>query len=194
MMTMPNMMPGYPGQLPGGMQPQFSAQPQPYRQPQPTAMNGGPPSFGQPAPRENLQPPTEPKVSPISVPLNPVGSKKELPRYAAIDRPAPIIRFQSHDEPIAKELTLLMLPSPEKLGVLTEAPPTSVAVDWNDLHARLQKLGVISFQLNKTAQNSYRVNLLLGSRTAPPRRIETEGRSEADAALAALRQAESGAQ
>jgi hypothetical protein len=101
-----------------------------------------------------------------------------------------------------------VLPSPEALGLATpltvkgpSAPPVpnvpnvpnvpAVRLDWNQAHARMERLGVLRFQKDHPPTGGVRVTLLLP--TADPTRgqpIEASAATEAAAVLAALQRAE----
>lgn len=189
--TQPQWTSGQPKQqMPTAGAPQFPTQPhqfaggQPSQQSPQTVPDGGalpppPPSFNVP-------------------PVAPNGSNEDLPRLASIKmvEPAPTIRLQSNDGPTPETRPVLTMPAPEKLGIgmssgVPQTPAaTHVALDWNQVHARLRQLGAISFQMHKSA-NAYRVVFVLASRgDGQPRYVETEATSEGEAVMAALHRAE----
>lgn len=87
------------------------------------------------------------------------------------------------------------MPTPEQLGIpMPKAPPSasrererpeSVAVDWTALRARLDRLGVTAFTLEKAA-NGYRFTC----HRAAGRLVEGRGATEAEAIRLALEQTE----
>ena len=91
----------------------------------------------------------------------------------------------------------LALPSPEELGIRAAtwtpapaaAPAAAPAVDWNQTHARLERLKAVRFQSDRLPQGGHRVMFLLpqGTQTHP---VEASGATEAAAVQLALQQAE----
>lgn len=86
----------------------------------------------------------------------------------------------------------IALPSPRELG-LGPAPTgaTPARLDWNDAVARLQRVGASGFRLDPLPQGGARFSVVLP--TADPgrtRTLEAVGRTETDAVLDVLRQAE----
>jgi hypothetical protein len=89
-----------------------------------------------------------------------------------------------------------VLPSPESLGIATSVPvpaPSAAAapIDWNQAHARMEKLGVLRYEKSSLPAGGVRVVLLLPM--ADPTRgqpVEAVATSEAAAIAAALERAE----
>ena len=88
-----------------------------------------------------------------------------------------------------------VLPTPEALGIATNIPMPSQAspppaVDWNQVHARMERLGVLRYH-KEAAPGGVRVTLLLPmadpSRAQP---VEAVAQNEAAAVLAALERSE----
>jgi hypothetical protein len=79
----------------------------------------------------------------------------------------------------------LVLPSPESLGIAVAAPAPT-AVDWNQMQARLERLGVVRLGRDRLPEGGYRVVLGL-----PTHQVEATGMTEAAAVLLALERAES---
>jgi hypothetical protein len=169
------MMPSFPGFQARPQQPQQVAPPPwqatapPARNPVPAAMaaqNGNPerPKIRMQAP-ETLLPDAAPHMPPQP------------------QTPAP-------------QPTRLTLPSPEQLGVSgtgpapVTSPATALRVDWNDLRARLERLGALGLHLDKLAIG-YRVAFLLPT-NQPDRahHIEATADTEAAAIRLALQRAE----
>jgi hypothetical protein len=118
--------------------------------------------------------------------------------------PKPKIRLQSAEPTPPVQSARLVMPSPEALGLArgpqagaaapvdvspAAAPPA--AVDWNDAHARLRRLGALGFHLDRLPEGGCRVSFHLP--TNQPQRtrvVESVGRTEAEAVHLALQQAE----
>jgi hypothetical protein len=91
----------------------------------------------------------------------------------------------------------LKLPSPGELGLLTEAVPSSEkcktgsAVDWADIHRRLDRLGALSFHQENLPEGGCRVTFLLPT-DQPNRAQQIDARAEtpAEAVGLALERAE----
>jgi hypothetical protein len=97
----------------------------------------------------------------------------------------------------------LVLPPPEKLGIRTNSapaaptsqaqgtvPPATPEADWNDVRARLQRLGVLSFRLDRLEQGGHRVIFLLPAGPSQHQHVEATGVTESAAVLLALHHAE----
>jgi hypothetical protein len=122
-----------------------------------------------------------------------VRQQPAFPVNAALAQPAqPKVRAQSPDTagPIAGPLAL---PSPEALGV---APAKSLATgparteNWNDLHARLRRLGPVGFRLDPIGAGQWRATLSVPQGAQGTRHLQAEAASEADAAASVLGEAE----
>ena len=127
--------------MPGMLPPQYGSMPSmPYPNPN-YAMPGyaGQPVAGNwnPAPPRASAPPQMPVMASLAT-----GG----PKPAAPVRP-PIIRLQAPETLLAKPAVPLALPSPETLGigVSNPVPAPAAALDWNNVHARLQRLGAPRF-------------------------------------------------
>jgi hypothetical protein len=126
----------------------------------------------QPAPRQ----PTQWQAPPQPIPSTARGVPQESPP------PAP--KF--------------VLPRPEALGVsadlrVAQLPAVALApqVDWNQIQARMERLGVLSY--HKVRMPTGAVHVMLTLPSADPTRgrpVEAQGATEAVAILAALQQAE----
>lgn len=87
----------------------------------------------------------------------------------------------------------LALPSPAALGITASRPvATAVALDWNAVHARLERLGAVRFQSDRLPQGGYRVTFVLPSGAAGTQQVEGIAATQADAVQLALRRAEGG--
>jgi hypothetical protein len=132
-----------------------------------------------------------------------------LATMAAGDGRKPKVRMQSADEPVAGpsaspvagEARRLVLPSPEALGIglATKSTPSaetdsSAAVDWNDAHARLKRLGAIGFHLERDPQGHRVTFLLPAGQEKRTQHIEVVAASEALALATALERAEAWAE
>lgn len=120
-----------------------------------------------------------------------------LASMVAGEAPKPKVRMQAPDTPPTKAAKLV-LPTPEELGVVAapRAPAaatpteTQAAVDWNDAHARLRRLGALRFDLERVS-NGHRVTFLLPTdRSDRTHQIEVAAATEAQAVQTALEQAE----
>jgi hypothetical protein len=115
------------------------------------------------------------------------------PNFVAVQQaaqPRPKVRAVSADPaPPAR----LALPSPEELGIKTalSAPTPATAIDWNQIHARLDRLGIINFQRDRLPQGGFRVLVTLPAGRTPEQHFEATGATEAVAVLTALERAES---
>jgi hypothetical protein len=120
----------------------------------------------QPAPRQ----PTQWQAPPQPIPATARGVPQEAPR--------PTPRF--------------VLPRPEALGVSADlkvapAPAPATQVDWNQIQARMERLGVLSYQKVRLPTGVIHVTMTLPGVVGP---VEAQGTTEAAAILVALRQAE----
>ena len=81
------------------------------------------------------------------------------------------------------------MPSPEELGIAKPAAP----VDWPAVQARLDRLGVLKFALEKLPTDGYRFTCLVpGADPNRPRPVEAVAATEAEALRQGLEQAERG--
>lgn len=113
--------------------------------------------------------------------------------------PPSAARMASADTPPAPKLQPLALPSPEALGIRpgarivmpAELPVAATKIDWNEVHARLSRLGALRFQLDKLPDGRTRAGFWLptGAKSAPLP-VEAVGDNEASAVLNALQRAE----
>ena len=87
--------------------------------------------------------------------------------------------------------TKFVLPSPEALGVATTVSvPQAAPVDWRQIQARMERLGVLRYQKIPVPKGGCQVTLLLP--TVDPARsqpVEAQGETEAAAVLLALQTA-----
>jgi hypothetical protein len=87
-----------------------------------------------------------------------------------------------------------VLPAPEALGVTSSVAAPTAQVDWNQIQARMARLGVLRYRKDSVPTGGWRVTLLLP--TADPMRgqpITAQGETEAAAVLLALEYAEAAA-
>jgi hypothetical protein len=140
-------------------QPNFAVQP--YAAPRPPFQAA--PMPVQPAPRQ----PTQWQAPPQPIPATVRGVSQETP-------PAP--KF--------------VLPRPESLGIaknLNVTPALAPQVDWNQIQARMERLGVLTYNKTRLPTGVVRVTMTLPGAAAP---VEAQGATEAAAILLGLQQAE----
>ncbi len=144
-----------------------------------------PPNFYASTPPQSYQPPpryTAPAVPRSATP--PAWQEPAPEQQPVVEAPAqraPVYRGKADDEETVTETVTvveepqperqperLSLPAPEDLGVgcgcgRCECSPCrcSARVDWTEVHARLERLGALSFQQQKLAGGGYRVSFLL---------------------------------
>jgi hypothetical protein len=89
------------------------------------------------------------------------------------------------------------MPSPEELGVATrvavpkQQPATPATVDWNAIHAQMERLGVLDRTTKPLPGGGVRVTILLPTKDRTQGQpIQAEAQTEAAAIAAALRSAE----
>jgi hypothetical protein len=116
--------------------------------------------------------------------------------------PRPTIRLQAPDD-LAIRRTAFVLPSPQALGIRPPVPAPSAVppaasstasaptLDWNDAHARLQRLGARGFHLTQLQEGSCQALCLLPTSDQRLHQIEAVAGSEAAAVQALLAAAES---
>ena len=167
-------------------QPMMMAQPQqPIYQPAPQ----------QPRPQAFQPVPQQPRPQPqfVAAPLSPQPVKgSQTPtnsEQAQQYLPKPFVRLQ---DPGPATLPTsggrLVMPPPEHFGLATPvaqalAPAPVEAVDWNQVRARLQKVGSVGFHLDKVGQGHRFIVYL-------PNPVEAVAESEGAAIHQALAQAE----
>jgi len=170
-------MPGFPMQAPPNL-----------------AMPMAPPQFAQPAPAP--LPPMN-QWQPMQAPARPQQTLPlaQLASGAIAAPPAPIKARGVAADP-APPPAKFVLPSPEELGVRTKpslpAPQAaSMPIDWNQVHARMDRLGVLRHEQTRLPTGGVRVVLLLP--TSDPRMgqpVEAIAPTEAVALTLALDRAE----
>lgn len=151
-----------------------------------------PQPIGQPQAMFNPQP-TQWQTPPQGKPYMP--SPAGLASGATPPRPL-IVRGVSQDPAPAPTVKKFVMPSPEELGVattmsLTRQPAASAPIDWNALHARMERLGVLKYEKAPIPAGGVRVVLLLP--TSDPtlaQPVEAVAESEASALVAALQRGE----
>ena len=153
---------------------------------------GGLPFQGFPAPQQL------PRFVPQG---NQAAVQQRLPQQQVPARP--IIRAQREDDPVPlsrpaqtpQRRLVISIPSPEELGVAQRRPPQNAALDWTEVHTRLDHLGASCFHLEKCSKGRSRVTCLLPTgQQGRSRRIEAEADTEAEAVRTALAKAEEFAQ
>ncbi len=140
----------------------------------------GAPGYGLPPqslPQRYAMPPRVPQAQPQAQPAVPPP-----PMLVANER-KPKVRAQAPDEPPPPPR--IVLPSPEALGIQVTATASTLPVDWNRIHARLDRLGIANLQRDRLPEGGFRVVLAL-----PGRQVEGTGTTEAAAMIAALERAE----
>jgi hypothetical protein len=114
------------------------------------------------------QPQTQPRYMVPPAPPQPLVANNLKPK----------VRAQAPDTP-----PRIVLPSPEALGIQVVA--AKVTMDWNQVHARLEQLGVVNLHRDHLPQGGFRVTLALAGQ-----QVEGTGTTEAAAMTAALERAE----
>jgi hypothetical protein len=119
---------------------------------------------------------------------------QQAPRQPTQWQPTPppipaTVRGVSQEPPPAPKV---VLPRPEALGIaksLNVAPTAAASpqVDWNQIQARMERLGVLSYNKARLPSGGVRVTMTLPGATAP---VEAQGATEAAAILVVLQQAE----
>jgi hypothetical protein len=139
-----------------------------------------PPGFFSSPPAESYAPAPRYSAPPVQQPAPPPAWQQSAPdQQPAVEAPtprAPVYRGKADDEVVTETVTVveereperLSLPAPENLGVgcgcgRCECSPChcNAQVDWAEVHARLERLGALSFQEQKLAGGGYRVSFLL---------------------------------
>jgi hypothetical protein len=130
------------------------------------------------------QTPARPKTAP----------QRRLPAQAASAAETPRPKFRGQSSEVASNLvTPLNLPTPEALGLVSSAVnpgAAAVEVDWNDLRARLHRLGAVGFHLDQIAADQWRATFLLPLGPGQTRHVDASASSDAAALAGALQQAE----
>ncbi len=99
------------------------------------------------------------------------------------------VRGVSQEPPPAPNF---VLPRPEALGIakslnVAPTPAASRQVDWNQIQARMERLGVLTYSKARLPAGIVRITMTLPGNAAP---VEAQGATEAAAILVALQQAE----
>jgi len=105
--------------------------------------------------------------------------------------PQPTFRAQAPDAPVVSTAAFV-LPTPQQLGLVpakAAAAPTPT-IDWNDLRARLHKLGAVGFHLDQVG-GQWRAQLRVPVNAQETRTLEATAGNDAAAVAGALQQAES---
>src|SRR5262245_61658740 len=133
-----------------------------------------------------------------------VGAQPKFPVNAALagdQTPQPKFRAQEPDAPAVATATPFVLPTPQQLGLApaqaVPAPAAPVAtpftareIDWNDVRARLHRMGAVGFHLDHVG-GQWRAQLLVPVSAQEMRTLESSAGSDAAAIAAVLQQAES---
>jgi hypothetical protein len=174
---------------------QYAQPPVQYAQPQ---MQYAQPQNPYGGPTQNYPQQQQPPRQQMPSPAYLASGNVPPPQWAP---PPSAARMASPDPAPAPKLQPLALPTPESLGIrpaaqapaaLPEPMPVATAkIDWNDVHARLQRLGALRFQLDKLPDGRTRAGFWLptGPMSAPLP-VEAIGDNEASAVLNALQRAE----
>jgi thioredoxin-related protein len=100
----------------------------------------------------------------------------------AIDEPAKPLQT-AVQERTAEPRAMFQLPAPEELGLTTvKATPEVAPIDWTAVHARLDKLGATSFQVQRESPESVRLSCLIPMAAERVHRIDVTAATEAAAA------------
>jgi hypothetical protein len=128
-------------------------------------------------------------AAPASVPWNGSLAQQQPARSR------PIIRAQREDDPartpVASRVAPIVLPTPEQLGVGLSKESQRKAIDWANVHDRLERLGASCFHQQKVPEGGYRITCLLPTaQSERTHRIEAQAATEAEAVRAVLARAE----
>lgn len=129
--------------------------------------------------------PPQPQPQPRYVTPQPQanGTMPPPPPVLAANNVKPKVRAQAPDPvPPAPHI---VLPSPEALGIQVAPTAPKTAVDWNQIHVRLEQLGIVNLRRDRLPQGGFRVVLAL-----PGQQVEGTGATEAAAMTVALQRAE----
>jgi hypothetical protein len=126
----------------------------------------------------------------------------QRPQAGVPAKPA-LARGQAPEEPKKPRTLPPVLPSPDRLGIVTAAPSpqqlgiggsspaVTAPLDWNATRKRLQDLGALSFQLERPAADAYRFTITLPTaQLGKPYHVEGAGGTEVEAVQAALAKAD----
>jgi hypothetical protein len=111
-------------------------------------------------------------------------------------RSRPVFRAQREDDPVrttpvVSRVAPIVLPTPEQLGVGLSKGSERKAIDWANVHDRLDRLGASCFHQQKMPEGGYRITCLLPTaQSERTHRIEAQAATEAEAVRAVLAQAE----
>jgi hypothetical protein len=152
-----------------------------YAMPQQPQVGWPPQSQPQSQPQARLMVPQSPAVqpqAPLAVPPPPAFTSNDLkPKVRAVS--------QESAPPTPPARPRIVLPTPESLGIQVATTTPRAAVDWNQIHARLDQLGIVNFQRDRLPEGGFRIVLAL-----PKQQVEGTGATEAAAMVAALQRAE----
>lgn len=144
---------------------------------------------GQPAFQPSQQrwtPPSQPTA--VLPPPPPTALSMPPPPAVAAGRPQPKFRGVAADPTPPPAPVRIAMPSPEALGIKlgSAADKTApAAVDWNQVHARLERLGIVRYEHGRLPQGGFRVVLAVQTR-----QVEATGATEGAAVMLALDRAE----
>ncbi len=146
--------------------------------------------------------------APASSPTSAAGSSAPG-RYARndgrsatpADRNQPtVVRGQAPDEPGRATAAWARIPTPEQLGLLPDQNAQHEAqgaqgkrgdhLDWTAARQRLDRLGALTYRLEKSAGEGFCFTCVLPHQGSTERQFEARAASEAEAVELALRQAE----
>jgi hypothetical protein len=142
-----------------------------------------------------------PRVAAPGWQVQPAANINAQPRFpvnaalAGDQTPRPTFRAQEPDAPAVATATPFVLPTPQQLG-LAQAQATPAApiaareIDWNDVRARLHRLGAVGFHLDQVG-GQWRAQLLVPINAQEMRTLESSAGNDAAAIAAVLQQAES---
>ena len=140
-----------------------------------------PPGYvGQPVPGTWQAGPTN------APPRMPVPAAMAAGTISPSTAPRPTIRLQAPDVVLVRPPAPVTLASPQSLGIKAATPaPAAASVDWNDAHARLQRLGALGFHMDQLPAGKVRVMFMLPAGAQRAHQIEVVAVSEAAAMNAA---------
>src|SRR5438132_557177 len=137
---------------------------------------------GQPVPGNWMSAPAPQPRMPVNAAMAAVAPSQPA-------APRPTIRLQAPETLLPKPVAPLSLPSPEALGIQASKAAPAATIDWNIVHARLQRLGALGIHMDRLPQG-VRVTLHLPAGQQQTQHIEAVADSEAAAVHAAVENAE----
>ena len=108
-------------------------------------------------------------------------AQPQQPTQWQAPRPPAVVRGVAAEVPVK-----FVMPRPEALGVATDLKLPTAHVDWNQIQARMERVGVVGYH-KQIQPGAVRVSLSLATGGLP---VEAQGETEAAAVSIALQQAE----